>query len=105
VARGSEGGDTPLASRQVRRWLSIRRSLGCPLAVTGCCRLAGPLATQRPHVIGTFLHRWVRLERMLTEEADREALKQFTQAMFRAVTRHKERGFRNARATTAGGAK
>jgi len=42
---------------------------------------------------------------MLTEEADREALKQLTQAMFRAVTRHKERGFRNARATTAGGAK
>lgn len=57
-------------------------------------------------MIGTFLHRWVRLvERMLTEEADREALKQLTQAMFRAVTRHKERGFRNARATTAGGAK
>lgn len=39
--------------------------------------------------------KWARFERML-EETDREALKQLTQAMFRAVQRHKDRGWRNA---------
>lgn len=43
--------------------------------------------------------KWSRLERMVADEAEREALKQLTQAMFRAVTRHKERGWRHARAT------
>jgi len=43
--------------------------------------------------------KWARLELLLSSEEQKEALKQLTQAMFRAVTNHKKRGFRNARAT------
>lgn len=45
--------------------------------------------------------KWARFEQMLADEADREALKQLTQAQFRSVARTKERGWRNARATAA----
>lgn len=46
--------------------------------------------------------KWARLGAMLADEGERDALKRLTEAMFRAVTRHKERGFRNARATAPG---
>ena len=47
--------------------------------------------------------KWARYARMLEDAAEQEDLKQLSNAMFRAVTRHRERGFRNARATTGAG--
>lgn len=49
--------------------------------------------------------KWARREAMLgDDEAEKEALKQLTQAMFRAVSRHKDAGFRHARAMASAGA-
>jgi len=70
-----------------------------PAATEAAWHAAVKAATLRWHP-----DKWVRLECMLSEEAERDSLKQLTQAMFRAVTRHKERGFRHARAATSAGA-
>lgn len=47
--------------------------------------------------------KWSKFALMVADDTEREVLKNLTNAMFRAVTLHKDRGFRNARATTGAG--